>query len=159
MGKNTIGNVQLPTIDQVGIVVKDVNKTVQHYQSKFGVGPFVIQDVDIQGATFRGKPAATTKIRVALAQVGNIQIEFIEVLEGGELYKEFLKKNGEGLHHLGTYVEDANTFEKMLTDFANEGIKPLFSRVGNRFGFAYLDTTAVGGVILELINMARRKKT
>ena len=156
MEKNARSKIALPPVSQIGIVVKDAQKAADHYSATFGIGPFNIQDIEIQGATLRGKPAATAKLRIALGQTGTIQIEFIQVLEGGELYTEFLKSKGEGLHHLGIYVEDFDTFNRLLNELEKEGIKPLFVRKGRASGFAYLDTQAVGGAILELMNPPKK---
>jgi len=148
----TEANIVLSPISQVGIVVKDAEKTAEHYYSTFGIGPFAVQDVDMpRGTILYGNPA-TGKLRIALAQMGSIEIELIQVLESGEFYAEFLRDKGEGLHHLGIDIDDSDTYDRLLTQLASQGIKPVLSYRGRRMGFAYLDTRAVGGAVLELIH-------
>ena len=154
MEKKSEAKTVLPPIGQVGIVVKDAEKTAEYYSSTFGIGPFTIQDLDMRGVMLRGKPT-TGNVRIAMAQMGPIQIELIQVLEGAEFYAEFLHTKGEGLHHLGVFIDDLDTYDGLLAELANQGIKPLLSRRGRTVSFAYLDTQAVGGVILELVHIGQ----
>jgi hypothetical protein len=83
--------------------------------------------------------------------VGNSQIELIEHISGRSIYKEFLDRRGEGLHHLGFIVPD---HEKVIADFAANGFPVIQSgRIGNNPGvkFAYFDTEAVIGAVMESI--------
>lgn len=154
MKKKTETKVTLPPISQVGIVVKDAAKTAEYYSSAFGIGPFNIQDFELRGVLFYDKPV-TAKLRIAMAQMGPVQIELIQALEGGEYYTEFIRQKGEGLHHLGIQVDDFDTYDRLLADLTNQGIGVVLSRRGRRQAFAYLDTQDVGGVILELIHLEK----
>ena len=138
----------LPPVSQIGLVVKDVSKTAKHYESAFGIGPFsIVDNVRLDGVLLRGRPAPTA-IKVAFAQSGPIQIELIEPLEGENIYTEFLAAKGEGLHHLGFEVDD---FEGMLAAFKQRGIEPIFWLNMGFTAFAYLNTDAIGGVMIELL--------
>jgi len=147
--------VMLPPISQVGIVVKDVAKTAEYYSSVLGIGPFDIQDFELRGVVFHGEPV-TAKLRIGMAQMGPLQIELIQPLEGGEYYAEFIRQKGEGLHHLGIEIDDFDTYDKVLAELTNQGVGVSLSRRGRRQAFAYLDTETVGGVILELIHMEKQ---
>ena len=152
MEKKGEAKVKLPPIDQIGIVVKDAQKTANNYSSIFGIGPFTIQEFDMRqdNVILYSKPAGG-KLRIAFAQIGSIEIELIQVLEGGEYYSQFLHNKGEGLHHLGVRIQDLDSYDRLLTELAGQGIKPVMSRRDRKSAFAYLDTQAIGGVILELI--------
>ena len=154
MDKKTEAKVELPPISQIGILVNDAAKTAEYYSSVFGIGPFRSYDVDMpKGATHRGKPA-TGRLRIAVAKMGPVDIELIQVLEGAEFYAEFLRRKGEGLHHLGMHIDDADTYDRLLTGLADQGIEPSFSVRAPGVACAYLET--MGGVILEPIYMERR---
>ena len=144
---NSEGKVKLPPVHQIGIVVRDIEKAAEHYTSTFGIGPFFIIDVDMEGAILRGKPI-NTKIKAGFAQSGPLQIEFIQPVEGENLYTEFLATEGEGLHHLAFQVED---LDATLAEFAKVGIEPIFHHNIGGFAFAYLNTDKVGGVLIELL--------
>ena len=105
-----IEKVKLPPVGQVGIVVRDIRKAADYYTATFGIGPFTIIDVNMEGVLLRDKPSSS-KIKSAFARSGTLQIEFIQPVEGENLYTEFLATNGEGLHHLGFRVEDVEDFE------------------------------------------------
>ncbi|MBM3132011.1 MAG: hypothetical protein FJZ95_03125 [Chloroflexi bacterium] len=143
--------VALPPVEQIGIVVKDIEKAVEYYTSTFGWGPFTIQEHAMKGPLYRGKPT-DCRLKLAIARSGTIEIELIQVLEGETPHTEFLREKGEGLHHLRFRVDDLNA---MLTELAREGIEPLWYQSLPKFGvsFAYLDTDKIGGVIMELIEV------
>ena len=151
MEREAEAKVKLPPVRQVGIVVENIEKTAKYYSSMFGIGPFTIYDNDLPRAVSNGKPAPV-RMKTAFAQMGPIQIELIQPIEGGEVYTEFLQNKGEGLHHLGIYVDDFETYDRLLAELNNLGIKSLLSYRGRRIGFAYLDTQVIGGVMLELIH-------
>jgi len=128
-------------VDQIGIVVKDMKATMKFYEKMFGIEPFPTVESAIDSA----------KLKIGLFQLGEIQVELIQVLEGETIHSKFLKKRGEGLHHLGFFVKD---IEKDLARLEKEGVKVL--ERGTVLGivkFAYLDTEKTLGVILELIQL------
>ena len=140
------GKVVLPPVSQVGIVVKDIEKTAEYYYTTFGIGPFSIQEVKMEGVMLRGRPI-TAKIKVAFAQSGPVQIEIIQPLEGENIYTEFLDSKGEGLHHLRFRVND---LDGIVAELAKQGIEPIFNLKMPRVSVAYLDSDKIGGVIFEL---------
>ncbi len=153
MAKQQEPRVKLPPVRQVCIVVKDIDRAIEYYTSTFGMGPFRTSDVDMEGVLLHGKPI-NTKIKVAFAESGPLQIELIQPVEGKNIYTEFLDSKGEGLHHLGFQVDD---LDAMLAELAKEGIKPVFHKSWPDLGvgFAYLDTDRIGGVIFELIEVKK----
>jgi methylmalonyl-CoA/ethylmalonyl-CoA epimerase len=140
--------IALPPVSQVGIVVRDIEKTAAFYYSTFGIGPFaIVPEVKFEGVILRGSPT-NAKIKVAFAQSGPLQIELIQPLEGENIYTEFLDTKGEGLHHLGFQVDD---FDSMLAEFKSKGIEPVFWLNLGWMAFAYLNTETIGGVMFELL--------
>jgi catechol 2,3-dioxygenase-like lactoylglutathione lyase family enzyme len=145
----------LPPVSQIGLVVRDLEKTAAFYHSTFGIGPFsIVPEVKFDGVILRGQPT-NSKIKVAFADSGPLQIELIQPLEGENIYTEFLQAGNEGLHHLGFEVDD---FEGMLAKFKSRGIEPIFWHNMGFMAFAYLDTGKVGGVIVELLWHKKREK-
>jgi len=153
MRMNNIGGVTLPPVGHIGIVVRDIEKTVDYYSSVFGIGPFSILEYDIQGAILRGTPC-NGRIKVAAAQQGPLALELVEPLGEEGFYSEFLRQKGEGLHHLGFHVDD---IAGVLAELAKQGTEPVFHSSSGPIPFAYLDTEKIGGAILELIQMGDQK--
>jgi len=150
-----VGPINLPPVKQVGIVVKDIEKTAEFYTSAFGIGPFSIHEVSLDGVIFRGQPI-TLNMKVAFAQSGPLQIELIQPVKGENLYTEFLAAKGEGLHHLAFEVDD---MAATLAQMAEFGIEPVFHHDLGFTAFAYLDTDKIGGVMIELLWNKKRDKT
>lgn len=135
---------------QVGMVVRDARKTAKEYE-RFGVGPFVEEDFPSVEATVYGKPA-NYKNRALVANLGGWELELLQVLEGETIFQEFLDKRGEGVHHLGLYVED---YDAEMAKWREMGVRVLQESKcpppypeGSRY--AYLDTEALFGIILEI---------
>lgn len=154
MSKSELNGVKLPPVEQIGIVVRDLDQAIGYYTSTFGWGPFEIHLSDMKGVIYRGRPT-DCKLKLAMARSGPIEIELIQVVEGETPHTEFLKKNGEGLHHLRFRVED---LDAILATWAEQGIEPIWSQSYPEFGvsFAYVDTTAIGGVMIELIEIKEK---
>lgn len=100
-----------------------------------------------RGRNYGGKKAEFT-MEIRVTQVGQVELELIQPLEGESIYKEFLEKKGDGIHHLGFFVHDVDEEEVRLT---KQGFKVLASGRRPGGGFTYFETDRVGGVIMELI--------
>ena len=133
---------------QVGVVVRDIDKAIEFYES-LGIGPFHEgpSAIAIDRKVY-GKPA-DVKIRGAITQMGQIEFELLQPVEGESIQKEFLERHGEGINHLGFFVDD---IDQEVAKLVEKGFKVIMSaKFVDGGGFAYLDTDKVGGVQFELI--------
>ncbi len=146
--------ITLPPVSQIGVVVRDVDKAIEYYSKNFGLGPFKTIVISRKDAVVRGKPA-NYKAKLAFADMGQAQLELIEILEGETIQKEFLNSKGEGIHHLGFIVKD---LEGEVAKWEKGGFGVLQRSKPGEPGFAYMDTERVGGVILELIQPQTERK-
>ena len=134
---------------QIGIVVKNIDKTIDFYTKMFGFGPYEIKYVDYSAATYYGKTAGYRGKRAFFNLGPGIEIELIELIDGKTIHEDFLKKHGEGLNHIGFNVKNLGESKKNAEDSGFK-ITQGFTRPDGS-GFAYLDTDKTGGVIFELI--------
>jgi methylmalonyl-CoA/ethylmalonyl-CoA epimerase len=144
--------IELKQMFQVCVVVKDIQKSVEQYWNIFGIGPWQIrtfQPPDLSDTTLRGKPELYT-MKIAAAQIGNIQWELIQPLGGRSGYHEFLEEKGEGLHHIAVVVED---FDKAVAAFEKHGIGTVMTGKFKESTYAYLDTAPALGFITEILKM------
>lgn len=141
MQKRQTHQLQLKSVDQIGIVVRDIDKVIASWSKLFGLGPWIFRDL-----SFKDDEGRPLKARLAFASLGPVQLELIQPVEGRIFHSEFLDKHGEGLHHLGFFVDD---FEGEVENLTAQGAKVLSSGPGR---YAYFDTGGPGGVIYELIN-------
>ena len=135
----------------VGVVVKDIDKAVEYYQA-LGIGPFEPSKTAhlITDRKVYGKPADDVKNKARLAQMmGQLYLELVQPVEGEAIQKEFLKTKGEGINHLGFFVDD---IDKETAKLVEKGFKIISSvRYTGGGGAFYFDTDKVGGVLFELV--------
>ncbi|MEV6985689.1 VOC family protein [Sphaerisporangium sp. NPDC051017] len=147
-------------VAQVGILVPDLAAGVATWSALLGANDWLIYTYapdTVPHLAYRGKPG-TFRMRVAL--VGNApQIELIESLEGPSIYTEWISEHGYGLHHLGFRVPSA---EAAIREVTARGVGLLQSGSGygqdGDGGFAYFDTQGSVGLIVEAIEVPRRRR-
>ena len=150
MAANNAGGIG--SIDQVAVVVRDLDRAMEHYTNDLGIGPWAVHTFSpdwIRGMTFRGKEQGYT-MKLALAQLGPVMYELIEPVEGPNSYEEFLDEHGEGLHHLGYFVDD---IDAEISNMESKGYPLLQSGRPGDGGYAYFETERDFGCILEAIQM------
>ena len=87
------------------------------------------------------------------------QIELIEVHGESSLYHEWIETRGYGLHHVGVRVE---SIHDLTVEMVSAGYDLLQSGHGYGLdgdgGFAYFDTIDDFGILLEGIEVPRRRR-
>ena len=147
--------VKVSELYQVGIVVRDLEKSMEHYQNVLGIGPWETFDADpstISDMMYGGRPVKRPfRFRIAFAMVGPIQLELIQPLEGELIHSDFLKEHGEGLHHMG-HVRVQN-LDEAVQALEKAGFPCTQRAHFGGGGFAYMDTVKALGCILELLEL------
>jgi catechol 2,3-dioxygenase-like lactoylglutathione lyase family enzyme len=142
-------------ITQNGYVVRDIEAAMRHWVS-LGVGPwFYMERAPIERFTFRGQPSEV-HISIALANSGTLQIELIQQRnEAPSMYREFLQAGREGLQHIAYWTDD---FDRDMRKALALGWRVGQSgEVGADGRFAYFDTEAHPGTVIELSEKSGRK--
>lgn len=141
----------LTTVNQVGIVVHDLEKSMKEYQEAMGIGPFDMLDLTSENSAIQGA-VSPYHVRIALARnTTPVQVELIQVLKGETVHSKFLREKGEGIHHVGMLIEGG--IEEKIAGLKERGIGVLQrGEVFGRSHFAYMDTVKTSGVIWELID-------
>lgn len=156
VGPNSSVKVELKRPVQIGILVKDLERTTQLLGSLFGLGPFQFIEWPNRPDSkyyYRGTEQHI-KNRQAFLQVGPLELEFIEPLEGDRNhFREFLEQKGEGIHHILFEVED---MDAVIETLSQHGVGVLQSGTGIRPGtrWALLDTQDLVGFLVELRQLA-----
>jgi methylmalonyl-CoA/ethylmalonyl-CoA epimerase len=141
--------VKIKQVLQIGVVVKDLQEAMEQYWNIFGIGPWYIYTFEppfMTNTTVHGKPAPYT-MKLALAQVGNIQWELIQPLTGSGVYMEFLKQKGGGIHHVACDVGD---YDQAVATFEKHGIGVAMSATTSVDTFAQMDTEKRLGAGFEI---------
>ncbi len=148
------------TLHQVAFVVKDMDAGLKFFNEKMGVPRFMVLDKFSQSVTdktYCGKPA-NWQFKIALAYSGDTQLELLQHVSGETCYKDFLDRRGEGLHHLGFFMDDKARHDKALADLIGGGFPVLMSGRVDELRFTYLDTEAAIGSIMELVYLDQNTK-
>lgn len=136
--------VEVENIDHVGIVVENLEKTIEFYEKSFGmklVHKEVLEDRGIRVAFLIGKNDKTA-------------IELIEPIDHNDeknTVAKFLKNRGPGLHHLAVKVKD---IRYAINELSSKGFQLIDKepRLGARGHLvAFIHPKSVFGVLLELV--------
>jgi len=122
--------VKVKSIFRVGIVVKDVQQTAENYWNILGIGPWDIYLWEVPlvyDRKYHGEPAWARE-KIAVAQVGKVELELCQYIDGDSIYRDYLTEHGEGLHHLSFLVDDVDETVEIL---AKQGFR---SEQSGRFG-------------------------
>lgn len=143
-------NLKLPKFDQIGILVKDIEKAAEIYYNLFDFKGRINIVEQTTVANYKGKEAKF-RMKKIMQNFGGKQFEIVELLEsnGDHLYSEFLKEGKVGLHHLGIYTKNTERLIKDFKDLYN--IEVIQTGKVGRTKFYYLDTKDYLGYYLELI--------
>jgi methylmalonyl-CoA/ethylmalonyl-CoA epimerase len=144
-------SVQLKRLVQIGIVVADRDRTAKLLTALFGIGPFRLVEWPDRADSkyyYRGVEEQV-RIKQAFVQLGDVEVELIQPLEGRSGYKDFLDETGGGIHHVLFEVSD---IDPVIQELAKSGVTVLQSGTGIRPGthWALMDTQKLLGFLVEL---------
>lgn len=104
-------------ICHLGIIVPDVEKAVKIYEEVLGIGPWKIED----SAPFFADKMVNGKlglnVRNAVFKKDGCEIELVQPLDENDVYGQWLKEKGPGLHHIKFETEDSQ--EKICEEIKN----------------------------------------
>jgi catechol 2,3-dioxygenase-like lactoylglutathione lyase family enzyme len=143
MTKESPAKIKCQGINQVAIAVGDLEQVAKNYWTILGIGPWSIFEWEaplVYDRKYHGQ-TAWARERIALAQVGDVQLELVQPVEGPSLYGDWIEKHGDGLHHINFLVDDVDEAEQVL---ASEGFPSLqsgkFGPKEQKGAYNYIDT-------------------
>jgi 4-hydroxyphenylpyruvate dioxygenase-like putative hemolysin len=144
----------LPPPSQLGVVVKDLSKAIEYYSQTFGLGPFHSFEFVPAKHWVKGVPTPI-RLKLGKCQWGSLELELIEVVEGDIAHKRFLEENGEGMQHLGFFVND---YDDWVEHFKSKGVDVMMNAETYVEGeghvrAAYMESDRVGGILFEIIEV------
>lgn len=141
---------------QVGVVVRDLEQSMAALTAVFGIGPFRVAECPAPGREQQqfcyGEPARY-RTRQAFADLGTVELELIQPLEGKTIWADFLAERGPGIHHIRFNVPDHESLSAYLKD---KGIGKTQEGAGIREGSYWVnyDTEKLVGFIIEILQPA-----
>jgi methylmalonyl-CoA/ethylmalonyl-CoA epimerase len=135
---------------QLGFVVPDLDRAMEHWTGTVGVGPFfVMSHIKFAEAIYRGEPTAAD-ISVAVAQWGEVQVELIQQFnDAPSIYSHFTGRATGGLQHVGVMTQSVQGDLDRLRPHGIEAVQR--GSTANGIRFAYLNTDRHPGAMIELI--------
>ncbi|MFA4924825.1 MAG: methylmalonyl-CoA epimerase, partial [Ignavibacteriaceae bacterium] len=99
---------KINNIEHIGIAVKNLEEAIAYYENILGLTCYAIEEVEDQ------------KVKTAFFMVGEIKIELLEATSEDSPIAKFIKKKGEGMHHLAFAVNGLNS---LLPELESKGIQ------------------------------------
>jgi methylmalonyl-CoA/ethylmalonyl-CoA epimerase len=137
-------------ITQIGIVVRDIEKSSRDFAGFFGipVPQWAWTDpADKAQTRYRGSPSPA-RAKLAFMRFGGLDIELIEPDMEPSTWREHLDSRGEGVHHIAFVIDG---MKEKVADLDAHGF-PLQQKgeyTGGRY--AYIETARTLKTIVELL--------
>jgi methylmalonyl-CoA/ethylmalonyl-CoA epimerase len=130
-------------VEHIGIAVKNLESAKQTYEKLLGTKCYKTEKVEKE------------QVLTAFFKTGDCKVELLEANSPDSVIAKFIKKKGEGLHHIAFQVED---IEKEMRRLENEGFRVLNeqpARGADNMLVAFIHPKDNHGVLIELCQPAR----
>jgi methylmalonyl-CoA/ethylmalonyl-CoA epimerase len=141
---------------QIGVVVADLDRATRNLSEIFGIGPFRKIEWPPAGRPdfqlfYYGEPGKFTA-RMAFTELGPVELELIQPLEGQSIWADFLRDHGEGIHHIRFNVDE---IEPVVSYLAGQGIQPAQHGSGIRPGTMWMNFGSEDkvGFVIEIMKV------
>ena len=135
-------------IDQIGIIVDDIDKAIESWMKRLGMGPWML----FRGAAVTGHcrgEATRVTFDVAMGYQGDTQIELMQITsDSPSPYRDSAGNLLFGMHHIAWVVPDLG--EAMKTA-ESEGLKLVFHAGNEGTQVAYFEMPDQPGMMYEFI--------
>ena len=134
----------------VGFLVNDLDSAMESFGSAFGV-TWTVPDIGTVAAWEEDRGDFTLGLKIAYSKQGPPYVELLQSQESG-LYA---RSQGEGFHHVGLWEPDCETRQ---AEFISRGMEPIHTQftADRDIIVSYFDPEKMHGVMLELVDMARK---
>ena len=143
--------VRSPT--QIAWVTADLDATETALTGLLGVRKWVrIPDVHFAPDTcsYHGRPADFLA-SISLSYLGDMQLELLSPVRGENVYSDFLRESGPGLHHVCMEAESPERFDAALIEAADLGAAVVQQGVmPGGIQFAYVSAPQAGVPFVEI---------
>lgn len=140
----------LSDIIQIGIVTDDITKVKSHMKQTFGMEPvaekegvFPADAYPIANPEYKGGHSEF-KAYIAHYPFGQMELEFIQPLEGQSAWQDWLDEKGPSIHHIRFNVEDFKKADQLIQAHGYERVQFGDTIRGLDQPFAYYDFGPLG---------------
>jgi len=105
-GENMFGH-KYPRIHQLGFIVEDMKQAIRDYSKIYHIKRWYHAANDMKDQTYyKGKKIKDDGFDVVIGYSGSLEIELITSTAKENIYVNFLRENGPGLHHVSYFVSN-----------------------------------------------------
>ena len=125
-------------IEHIGIAVENIEKANSTFTKLLGTSNYKIEIVESEG------------VKTSFFKVGESKIELLEATNDESPISKFIKKKGQGIHHLAFHVDD---IEVEMIRLKNEGfilINDNYKDGADNKKVCFLHPKSTEGVLIEL---------
>lgn len=138
------------TLHHTCIVVHDVERAAAALADS-GIGPWGVWTIEPAATEVRGEQVPFS-FRIALASVGDSNVELLAPHEGASIYVDHLEANGEGFHHSCIAYSTRDAMREAKAELVRQGREIVQSADMGELGeFCYFEMPEIGGALLELL--------
>ncbi|MFA3782356.1 methylmalonyl-CoA epimerase [Melioribacteraceae bacterium 4301-Me] len=130
---------EITHIEHIGIAVENLQEAIKFYENVLGLKCYAIEEVKDQ------------KVKTAFFLVGQTKIELLESTSEDGPINKFIKKKGEGIHHIAFYVKDG--LQQALDQMNSKGIQLVDNQPrkgAENMNIAFIHPKSTNGVLIEL---------
>lgn len=146
-------------IKQICVLVDDLDTAMKNYWEKFGIGPWDIRhftpDTVRDFYVHNEHIEAGFDFICAVTWEGDVEYELIQPVEGPNIYWDYLKKYGSGLHHFKIVIPDDEELKAYVKELEEKGLKVMQTGWIDNDVHYYVDSHEQLGLTLELGNGGR----
>ncbi len=136
-------SLNLRKIEHIGIAVKDIEASNALFEMLLGEKPYKSEEVESEN------------VITSFFKTGESKIELLQATSDESAIAKFLKKKGEGIHHIAFDVEDIELEIERLRDLGFTVLNDKPKRGADNKLVAFLHPKTTNGVLIELCQEIR----
>jgi len=125
-------------IEHIGIAVNDLKKANKLYSDILGVSPYKTETVESE------------KVITSFFKCGDTKIELLQGADETSVISKFIKKKGEGIHHIAFEVEDIKLEITRLKKCGFKLINEVPKKGADNKLICFLHPKSTNSVLIEL---------
>ncbi len=129
-------------IAHIGVATRSIASAAEIYEA-LGMTIGQVEEVEDQ------------QVRVALVKVGESAIELLEATDPTSSIARFIKKRGEGIHHIALEVDDLEQHLELLSSRGVELVDAVPGKGVDGAAVAFIHPRGTGGVLIELCERSK----
>ena len=125
-------------IEHVGIAVDDLDEAIERYSKLLGRGPYKREEVESEG------------VITVFFKIGDSKIELLKSTKEDGPIAKFIKKKGEGIHHIAFGVENIVKTRERLEENKFNLLNALPKDGADNKLISFIHPKSANGVLVEI---------